>query len=279
MMFSFYFDFSKAFDCVSHDLILSKLKQKYGINGRLLKFILNYLKNRKQRVVIDGVCSELGDVLSGVPQGSILGPLLFVLFIDDIVSEVTTGTSIALYADDTKIWRHIQSISDTVSLQRTIDNLADWALRNKMVFHPAKCKVLRVNASSTHRPPHTSYTLHGHQLEVVNTHRDLGVLISSDSTWGDQWSLKLTEITNRLCLTRLTCSFITNEKCRRSLYLTMIRSLLDHASPIWAPQYCTHLDSFERVQKSAKEYKNPLLSGSVMFPTTLATLSITTCPN
>ena len=246
-----YFDFSKAFDSVSHDIILRKLKTRYGLDGRLLRFILNYLKDRKQKVVVDGESSELGDVLSGVPQGSILGPLLFILFIDDIVNEVTPGSFIILYADDTKIWRHIRNVSDILTLQQTIDNLADWATRNKMAFHPAKCKVLRVNGNCVQRPPNIPYTLHGQQLEVVTTHRDLGVLISSDSTWADHLSMKLTEVTNRLSLTRLTCSFISSENCRRTLYLTMIRSLLDHASPIWAPQYPTHVDSFERVQKSA----------------------------
>ena len=103
-----YFDFSKAFDSVNHDLILGKLKNSYFIDGRLLKFLKNYLCEREQSVVLDGVKSSSKPVLSGVPQGSILGPLLFVLFINDLHEGISTDTHIALYADDTKIWRSIK---------------------------------------------------------------------------------------------------------------------------------------------------------------------------
>ena len=104
-----YFDFAKAFDSVCHDLILKKLKNQFGIDGRLLKFLKNYLQNRKQRVVLDNHISDTVDVLSGVPQGSIIGPLLFVLFINDIYKNLDKGTNVALYADDTKMWRQIDS--------------------------------------------------------------------------------------------------------------------------------------------------------------------------
>ena len=98
-----YFDFAKAFDCVNHDLILKKLKCKFGIDGLLLQFLKNYLQDRMQQVVINGSVSNPLPVHSGVPQGSILGPLLFILFIDDISDTLNEGTELILYADDTKI--------------------------------------------------------------------------------------------------------------------------------------------------------------------------------
>ena len=107
-----YFDFAKAFDTVSHKLILNKLKTQCNIDGTLLKFFTEYLRSRKQHVILDNVISECVDVLSGVPQGSILGPLLFVLFINDIHTNIDKDTNIALFADDTKIWRDINSEAD-----------------------------------------------------------------------------------------------------------------------------------------------------------------------
>ena len=118
-----YFDFAKAFDSVNHDLILQKLKCFYGINGKLLAFIRNYLKDRWQAVVVDGLVSSSLRVLSGVPQGSILGPSLFVLFINDISIGLSPGTNIMLYADDTKIWREMNDENDFHTMQKDIDYL------------------------------------------------------------------------------------------------------------------------------------------------------------
>ena len=102
----------------------------------MLKFVKGYLENRTQRVVINNKHSKILPVNSGVPQGSVLGPLLFTLFINDIYENVSEGTNIALYADDTKIWRKINSIEDYIILNRDIDTLHSWAKENGMKFHP-----------------------------------------------------------------------------------------------------------------------------------------------
>ena len=118
-----YFDFAKAFDSVSHDLILQKLKNQYRIDGLMLRFIRSYLSGRQQQVVVGGSVSSKLPVVSGVPQGSILGPLLVVTFINDIFTCISEGTKIAFYADDTQIWRQIESYKDHFILQSDIDIL------------------------------------------------------------------------------------------------------------------------------------------------------------
>ena len=185
-----YFDFAKAFDSVSHDLILEKLKNKFKINGLLLKFIKSYLKGRLQQVVVGGFTSSALPVLSGVPQGSILGPLLFVLFINDMFLCVSKVTNIALYADDTKIWHRIESFKDHHCLQDDIKNLFDWSTRNKMVFHPSKCRALSISKKRNvfdNLPFHIFiYELNGILIDYVETHKDLGVIVDSKLNWGPQ---------------------------------------------------------------------------------------------
>ena len=177
-----YFDFSKAFDTVNHDLILKKLKERYHIDGRLLKFLVNYLSGREQRVLIGNTKSSVKPVISGVPQGSILCPILFVLFINDLPQGLCPGTDLALYADDTKIWRTIYSEHDNELLQKDITYLDNWASLNKMKFHPLKCKVVSI----AHRlPPFLGilpniqyfYTLGDISLEYVDSEKDLGLTL------------------------------------------------------------------------------------------------------
>ena len=183
-----YFDFAKAFDSVNHDIILNKLKYEFEIDGTLLKFIMNYLKDRKQCVVIGGAQSDVKNVRSGVPQGSILGPLFFVLFINDMSECVSNGTHIVLYADDTKIWRKIECWNDHEILQHDIDALHGWAERNLMKFHPDKCKVLSVFNKAVENSIWSiflpfqifRYTLNGVDLEFVTSEKDLGVYVTSD---------------------------------------------------------------------------------------------------
>ena len=173
-----YFDFAKAFDSVNHDILLLKLKSQFGIDGTLLKFIKNYLEYRKQRVVIGGHESGLRTVNSGVPQGSILGPLLFVLFINDMHKSVSPGTNITLYADDTKIWRKIVSYMDHLILQRDISALLEWSRVNKMTFHPDKCKVVKVTLQVEKYMDLFPYYLGDKSLEYVCIEKDLGVRVT-----------------------------------------------------------------------------------------------------
>ena len=223
-----YFDFAKAFDSVCHDLILTKLKNQYGIDGRLLKFLKSYLQNRKQRVVLDNYTSDTIDVLSGVPQGSIIGPLLFVLFINDIYKSLNNSTNVALYADDTKMWRQINSNKDCEILQKDINLLYEWCAQNKMKFHPEKCKVLTVSNNETpafiDELPFTTifYTIGQDIIDYTDSKKDLGIYMNAKLDWSEHQAFILNKAHQMLGLTKRTCHFITDLRRRRSLYLTLV---------------------------------------------------------
>ena len=249
-----YFDFAKAFDSVSHDILLHKLKNKYGIDGLLLRFIKAYLKDREQRVVIGNAMSSNYPVNSGVPQGSIVGPLLFVLFINDITENVSEGTNILLYADDTKIWREIYSKMDNLILQRDINTLNSWAVNNQMKFHSSKCKVLSITRK---RQPEINkrfaYQLDNELLKYCSSEKDLGVHITSKLNYTDHCNRLYSKANSRLGLNKRTCHFITNPSQKRKLYLAMIRSLFEHCSVVWRPYNKTTINKLESIQiKSVK---------------------------
>ena len=256
-----YFDFAKAFDSVHHDTLLDKLKNEYGIEGRLLKFLVNYLKNREQCVVIGGNKSEMKCVTSGVPQGSIIGPLLFVLFINDMISCISNDTKIALYADDTKIWRNIRSWDDHEALQKDIDSLYVWSLRNKMNFHPSKCKVIQINDKGINpydqfNPhfPATPYFLGGCVMEFTNSEKDLGVLVTSKFSWVDQCNTRLRLACSRLGMLKRVCHFTKSKDQKRALYLAIVRSQYEHCCVVWRPTTETKINKFEAIQKRAVKW-------------------------
>ena len=248
-----YFDFAKAFDSVNHDVLLHKLKIQFGIDGAMLKFIVNYLQGRKQRVVIGGHQSSLKTVNSGVPQGSIIGPLLFVLFINDMHKCVSPGTSIALYADDTKIWRRIESENDNIILQNDINALLKWSTINKMNFHPDKCQVVKVTLKKKCLVDFT-YRLGINDLKYEEVEKDLGVRVTPKLAWNAQWDALINSARSRLGLTKRSCHFVKNRRQRLVLYKTMVRSLFQHCAEVWRPCLPTAMKKFEALQKRAVKW-------------------------
>ena len=143
-----YLDFSKAFDKVPHQRLLLKC-QGLGIRGNLLAWIADWLVDRKQRVVLNGRASEWGDVISGVPQGSVLGPTLFFIFINDIdIAVGLTGAMLKKFADDTKCYMVVETEEDRAKFQTMLSNLMRWSERWQMLFNMDKCHVLHAGRNN-----------------------------------------------------------------------------------------------------------------------------------
>ena len=171
-------DFSKAFDKVAHEKLLLKLHQ-YGIRGNTLNWIKNFLDNRKQTVVINGINSDEVPVSSGVPQGSVLGPILFLAYINDLPEQVKSG--VRLFADDTAMNLAISSTTEGQVLQTDLACLEQWEKMWDMQFDPSKCQVLHITRKV--KPLNTKYIFHNVELESASAAKYLGVTIADDLSW------------------------------------------------------------------------------------------------
>ena len=185
------FDFSKAFDKVNHSKLIWKLHHN-GIRSNVL-CCQAFLSNRSQSVVVGGEESDAVPVCSGVPQGAVLGPIMFLIYINDPPDSITS--KVRLFADDTALYLTIEGENDSAALQHDLDKLSVWERDWDMEFNPSKCQVIQMTGS---RNP-TNYSLHGQVLETVTCARYLGIDISSDLSWNshiDRITGKATKILN-----------------------------------------------------------------------------------
>ena len=246
-------DFSKAFDTVPHTRLLSKLKH-YGITGNLLEWISNFLKQRDQRVVIDGKCSDWTHVDSGVPQGTVLGPLLFLLYINDMPKCISIGSSIRLFADDCILYRTIRTIQDQLTLQKDLDKLKEWADKWGMKFNPSKCEVMRINhAKNDSKRIERYYTLCNQVLKQVDKTKYLGVIISEDLSWDNHVDYITSKANRALGMLRRNI-----KECPSTLkeiaYFSMVRSLLEYSCAVWDPHKTKNINCIEKVQRRAARF-------------------------
>ena len=246
-----YLDFSKAFDSVSHNLLIHKL-QSFGFHSILLNWFRGYLSNRMQRVVIDGSNSDWLPVVSGVPQGSILGPMLFLCFINDMPSSAHNST-MALFADDSKCFRSINSISDCQLLQTDINSLFDWGMKWDLHYHPSKCQII----SMTRRTKHAvdfDYKMNGVVLERTSCIKDLGVDISCDLVWDQHINRVVSKCNKKLGMIKRAIGFHAPEKISKTLFTALIRSDVEYGSPLWSGTSKRNLQRLEGVQRRASKF-------------------------
>ena len=241
-------DMSKAFDTVPHERLCYKLSL-YGIRGVTLKWIRSFLSGRTQKVILNGQESNTTRVLSGVPQGSVLGPLLFIVYINDMPNDI--ASNIKLYADDALLYRTIYSITDTHILQNDLNMLQQWATTWLMTFNPSKCEFLQL--TNKNRPLESHYHINNKPIKQVTTAKYLGVTIDKNLSWSEHTRIVVNKANSALGFLRRNigkCSTEVKSLCYKSL----VRPILDYASVIWSPYHQHNIHSIEMVQRRAARF-------------------------
>ena len=241
----FYLDFAKAFDKVPHKKLVYKMYNK-GIQGNILRWIENWLTGRTQAVKVGSELSAPCAVESGVPQGSVLGPPLFTVFIDDVDDYTPLIDMLAKFADDTKGLKEIESAADRDKLQTTLDNLTKWAEDWGMKFNVAKCKIMHVGRNN----PKYEYSMAGIKLNEVEEEKDIGVTIQSNLK-PSKHCQKIAGTASAV-LRQLTKNFHYRDKnIFKKLYIQYVRPHVEFASPAWSPWLEADKALLEKVQIKA----------------------------
>ena len=244
-----YLDFAKAFDKLDHGITLNKLKA-LGIRGQLGRWIFTFLTNRFQSVVVDGRKSSPKEVISGVPQGSVLGPLLFLVLIGDIDEHIATAF-LSSFADDTRVGNGINSITDIECLQRDLEAVYKWSTDNNMQFNFDKFELLRYRSRNTKEVQSvTTYESNNGTIIQEKDHvRDLGVLLSNDATF-TQHILDRCEVVKSKIAWVLRTFKSRQPTPMLVLWKTLILCHLDYCSQLWSPSKVGSIQSLELMQKA-----------------------------
>ena len=240
-------DISKAFDRVWHEGLIYKLKAA-GVSGDVLKWFQSYLSGRRQRVVLPGSLSEWVYIKAGVPQGSILGPLLFLLYINDIVKNI--GSNIRLFADDTSLFIIVDNpTTAALCLNSDLEKLSCWAAIWLVTFNPSKNESLLISRK-INKPIHPPLYMQNVQIQEVSSHKHLGLYFSNDCSWHQHIDYIKQKAWFRIHIMR-KLKFKLDRKSLETIYLTFIRPLLEYGDVIW--DNCTQYEKNEldKIQNEA----------------------------
>ena len=242
-----FFDISKAFDQVWHKGVLCKLQQA-GIRGNLLSFLSNYLADRKQLVILPGSHSSPIEILAGVPQGSILGPLMFLVYINDIIADI--NAHIHLFADDTSLFMVVNSPNTTATvLQSDIDKISSWADKWLVCFNPLKSESMLISRK-INKPSHPPLNMQNVNIPIVDVHKHLGVFMSNDCTWHVHISFIKEKAWARVHIMR-RLKLMLDRNTLEKIYFSFIRPLIEYSDAVF--DNCTQCekDELEKIQNEA----------------------------
>ena len=252
-------DFAKAFDKVPHKLLLHKLS-RYGLNSYILNWIHSFLTARKQRVILGNVHSNWTHVSSGVPQGSVIGPLLFIIYINDLPDNLTS--TVLMFADDTKLIATIDPsnhIPDSLALQNDLNSVTDWTKTWKMELNMSKCKIIHFGKQNAHHEYHLQdhNTMLHTTITKSNAERDLGIIISSDLKSSTQSCKAAAKANSILGIMKRTFTS-RDPSLWKKIYTTYIRPHLEFAISSWNPSLTKDIKIIEQVQRRSTKVPNSL---------------------
>ena len=241
-----YLDLKKAFDKISHKRLIWKIENIGGIKGRLLEWMKSYLTERKMKTVIRGICSNWVGVMSGVPQGSVLGPLLFLIFINDLDTSAGNVDIIGKFADDTKMGQIMRTDNDKDILQDSLNKLVNWANDWGMIFNVSKCKIMHIGRNN----PEHIYSMGGVQLASVDEEKDVGVKVHKSLKPKSHCTSSAAKARSVLGQLGKTFHYRDRNTFMR-LYKTYVRPHLDYGSSVWSPWLASDIETLEKVQMKA----------------------------
>ena len=241
-----YLDLKKAFDRVPHKRLLYKLKQYGGVGGSMLVWMKNYLEGRQMRTVIRDKVSRWREVVSGVPQGSVLAPIMFLIYVNDMPEGI--NSYINMFADDAKLMKRIISEDSCRELQCDLDKLYDWSQIWKMDFNANKCHVLEMGRSE--KRPRGEYSMGNETINKAKDERDLGVTVQDDLS-PEMHIKKIVGATYRLVVNMRVAFHYMDVEMLRTLIVSIIRPRLEYAAVMWSPRHKKHIVKLERIQKMA----------------------------
>ena len=237
-----YLDFKKAFDSVPHERLLNKVSS-YGIQGNILTWIRSFLSNRVQRVRVGGAISPTEQVVSGIPQGSILGPILFTIFINDLPDSIESTCKV--FADDTKIYNNPEKAN---ILQEDLNKLQIWSEKWQLGFNISKCKSLHIGTKN----PKITYTMDNNnvpqEVTVCEEEKDLGVTFDKDLNFSSHIDKSINTAKRILSMTKRAFKFLDKEAIIK-IYKALIRPHLEYGNIIWSPIYKKHSKAIEKIQR------------------------------
>lgn len=240
-----YTDFSKAFDSVNHKLLLSKLDW-YGFSEGLINLFSDYLKNRKQFVLFNNCKSGEYVMTRGVPQGSNLGPLLFIIFINDIV-RVIKNCKFLLYADDLKLFKSIKDENDQLCIQKDLNSVKEWCMKNDLTLNIDKCSSMIFTRKSTY--PKKIYQIDGVDLSLGESVLDLGITLDRKLNFNEHVDIIVCKSYKIMGLIKRSSFSFRNKSTLLRLFFSLVRPHLEYVPVVWYPYTNQQISQIEAVQK------------------------------